>query len=54
MTYYVQQLVNGLAAGSIYALVAVGYSLVYSILYLVNFADGDIYMFGTFIALSLV
>ena len=52
-TYYTQQLVNGLAAGSIYALVAVGYSLVYSILYLVNFAHGDIYMFGTFVALSL-
>jgi branched-chain amino acid transport system permease protein len=51
--YFLQQLVNGLTAGSIYALVAVGYSLVYSILYLVNFAHGDIYMFGTFIAVAL-
>jgi branched-chain amino acid transport system permease protein len=53
VNFYLQQLVNGLAAGSIYALVAVGYSLVYSILYLVNFAHGDIYMFGTFVALAL-
>jgi branched-chain amino acid transport system permease protein len=54
ITYLVKQLINGLAAGSIYALIAVGYSMVYGILELVNFAHGDVYMFGTFIALSLV
>lgn len=52
--YFIQQIVNGLAAGSVYALLAVGYSLVYGVLELINFAHGDIYMFGTFIALSLL
>jgi len=52
--YVFKQLLNGLAAGSIYALVAVGYNMVYGILELINFAHGDIYMFGTFIALTLL
>ncbi len=52
--YIFKQLLNGLAAGSIYALVAVGYNMVYGILELINFAHGDIYMFGTFIALTLL
>ncbi|HEY0188361.1 MAG TPA: branched-chain amino acid ABC transporter permease [Cellulomonas sp.] len=52
--YWLQQLSNGLAAGSIYALIAVGYSMVYSVLYLINFAHGDLYMFGTFIALTII
>ncbi len=54
LNYLVKQLINGLAAGSIYALIAVGYNMVYGILGLVNFAHGDVYMFGTFIALSLL
>jgi branched-chain amino acid transport system permease protein len=54
MEYLVKQLLNGLAAGSIYAMVAVGYNMVYGILELINFAHGDIYMFGTFIALALL
>ena len=53
-TYVIKQLINGLAAGSVYALVAVGYNMVYGMLELINFAHGDIYMFGTFIALSLL
>jgi branched-chain amino acid transport system permease protein len=53
-TYIIQQLVNGLAAGSVYALIAVGYNMVYGLLDVINFAHGDIYMFGTFIALSLL
>lgn len=52
--FWLQQVVNGLAAGSIYALIAVGYSMVYSILYLINFAHGDLYMFGTFVALAML
>ncbi len=52
--YFVKQLINGLAVGSIYALIAVGYNMVYGILELVNFAHGDVYMFGTFIALTLI
>ena len=44
MEYLVKQLLNGLAAGSIYALVAVGYNMVYGILELINFAHGDVYL----------
>jgi branched-chain amino acid transport system permease protein len=54
MSYIVQQLINGLAAGSVYALIAVGYNMVYGMLELINFAHGDIYMFGTFITLTLL
>ncbi|MEM8551502.1 MAG: branched-chain amino acid ABC transporter permease [Pseudomonadota bacterium] len=54
MEYFLEQTVNGLAVGSIYALIAVGYSMVYSILYLINFAHGDVIMFGAFVALTLV
>jgi branched-chain amino acid transport system permease protein len=53
-TYIIKQLINGLSAGSVYALIAVGYNMVYGMLELINFAHGDIYMFGTFIALSLL
>jgi branched-chain amino acid transport system permease protein len=52
--YLVEQLVNGLATGSIYALIALGYAMVYSILYLINFAHGDVIMFGAFCALTLL
>jgi branched-chain amino acid transport system permease protein len=53
-TYIFKQLINGLAAGSVYALIAVGYNMVYGMLELINFAHGDIYMVGTFLALSLL
>lgn len=52
--YVLKQIINGLAIGSIYALIAVGYNMVYGMLELINFAHGDIYMFGTFIALTLL
>ncbi len=48
-----QQLVNGITIGGIYALIALGYSMVYGILGIVNFAHADIMMFGTFIGLML-
>jgi len=48
-----QQLVNGLILGSFYALVALGYSMVYGIVKLLNFAHGDIYMTGAFVCLSV-
>ena len=54
MEYLVKQLLNGLAAGSIYALIAVGYNMVYGILGLINFAHGDVYMVGTFVVLTLL
>ena len=46
MTQFLQQLVNGLSLGSIYALIALGYTMVYGIIKLINFAHGDIYMLG--------
>src|SRR5262245_34014718 len=44
-----QQLVNGLTLGAVYALIALGYSMVYGVLRLLNFAHGDVYMIGAFI-----
>lgn len=49
MTEFFQQLVNGLAWGSIYALIALGYTMVYGVLRLINFAHGDVYMVGAFV-----
>lgn len=48
MDYFIQLLINGVALGGIYALIAIGYSMVYSILELVNFAHGSVYMTGAF------
>lgn len=53
-TYLLQQIVNGLGLGSIYALVAIGFSITYSILRLINFAHGDILMIGCYCALFLM
>ena len=44
MTEFLQHLVNGLSVGAIYALVALGYTMVYGVLKLINFAHGDVYM----------
>ncbi len=49
-----QQLVNGLILGSVYALLALGYTMVYGIIKLINFAHGDIYMMGAFIGYFLI
>ncbi|HXV35424.1 MAG TPA: branched-chain amino acid ABC transporter permease [Gaiellaceae bacterium] len=49
MDFFVQQLVNGVTLGSVYALIALGYSMVYGILKLLNFAHGEVYMIGAFI-----
>jgi branched-chain amino acid transport system permease protein len=51
MEYFVQQLVNGLTLGSIYGLIAIGYTMVYGIIGMINFAHGDIFMVGSFVAL---
>jgi branched-chain amino acid transport system permease protein len=48
-----QQLINGLSLGSIYALIALGYSMVYGVLELINFAHGDVFMIGTFAVLGV-
>jgi branched-chain amino acid transport system permease protein len=49
MGYLGQQLVNGLTLGGVYALIALGYSLVYGVLQILNFAHGDVYMVGAFL-----
>ena len=50
MTELVQQIINGLSLGSIYALIALGYTMVYGILKLINFAHGEVFMAGAFIS----
>jgi branched-chain amino acid transport system permease protein len=54
MDIFLQQIANGLVLGSIYALVALGYTMVYGILGLINFAHGDIVMVGALVALTLL
>src|SRR5271165_3181814 len=54
MTLLLQQLVNGISLGGIYALIALGYTMVYGIIELINFAHGDIYTLGTFFALAIL
>ena len=51
MDYFFQQLINGIVLGSIYGLIAIGYTMVYGIVGMINFAHGDIFMIGGFIAL---
>jgi branched-chain amino acid transport system permease protein len=51
MEYFIQQLINGIALGSIYGLIAIGYTMVYGIIGMINFAHGDIFMVGSFLAL---
>jgi branched-subunit amino acid ABC-type transport system permease component len=48
-----QQLINGLSLGSIYALIALGYTMVYGIINLINFAHGDIYMVGAYVGFAV-
>ena len=51
MEYFVQQFANGITLGSIYGLIAIGYTMVYGIIGMVNFAHGDVFMMSSFIAL---
>ncbi|WEX09734.1 branched-chain amino acid ABC transporter permease LivH [Chelativorans sp. AA-79] len=53
MEYFLQQLINGLTLGSIYGLIAIGYTMVYGIIGMINFAHGDIFMIGAFISLAM-
>ncbi|PHV10272.1 branched-chain amino acid ABC transporter permease [Chitinimonas sp. BJB300] len=54
MDIFIQQLINGLVVGSIYALIALGYTMVYGILQLINFAHGEIVMMGAMITISAI
>ncbi len=51
MEYFIQQTVNGITLGSIYGMIAIGYTMVYGIIGMINFAHGDIFMLGAFAAL---
>ena len=51
MEYFFQQMINGITLGSIYGLIAIGYTMVFGIIGMVNFAHGDVFMLSTFIAL---
>src|SRR5438093_3429058 len=51
MAYFIQQRINGISLGAIYGLIAIGYTMVYGIIGMINFAHGDIYMIGAFMAL---
>jgi branched-chain amino acid transport system permease protein len=51
---FTQQLINGLALGSVYALIALGYTMVYGILQLINFAHGEVYMLGAYLAIIVL
>ena len=53
MEYFLQQLINGLTLGAIYGLIAIGYTMVYGIIGMINFAHGDVFMVGSFTALLL-
>ena len=53
MDTFIQQLINGLTIGSIYALIALGYTMVYGILRLINFAHGDVFMVGAYVGYML-
>lgn len=54
MSSFFQQLINGLSLGSIYALIALGYTMVYGIIKLINFAHGEVYMIGAFVGYSAI
>lgn len=54
MTQFLQQIINGLSIGSVYALVALGYTMVYGIIKLINFAHGEIFMVGAYSAMIFI
>lgn len=54
MLEFIQQIINGLTLGSIYALIAIGYTMVYGIIGMINFAHGEIYMIGAYVGLLVI
>jgi branched-chain amino acid transport system permease protein len=51
MAYFLQQLINGVTLGAVYGLIAIGYTMVYGIIGMINFAHGEVYMVGAFVSL---
>src|SRR5476651_1154535 len=54
MDIFLQQMINGLTLGSVYAVVALGYTMVYGIIQLINFAHGEVVMIGAMVAFSVI
>src|SRR5512143_1091763 len=54
MELFLQQIINGLTVGTVYALIALGYTMVYGILELINFAHGEIYMLGAYLGIIVL
>lgn len=54
MSYFADQLINGITLGSVYGLIAIGYTMVYGIIGMINFAHGEVFMLGAFIALIVL
>jgi branched-chain amino acid transport system permease protein len=54
MEYFLQQLINGITLGSIYGLIAIGYTMVYGIIGMINFAHGDVFMIGSMVAFIVI
>jgi branched-chain amino acid transport system permease protein len=54
LEYIAQQIINGIILGSMYAMVAIGFSMIYGIIRLINFAHGDVVMIGAFLTLGLM
>ncbi len=54
MNEFIQQIINGLTLGSIYALIAIGYTMVYGIIGMINFAHGEVYMIGAYVGVSTI
>src|SRR6516165_7230350 len=54
MSFFFQELVNGITTGALYSLVALGFSMVYGVLKLLNFAHGDLYMVGAYIGFFII
>ncbi|WER24204.1 high-affinity branched-chain amino acid ABC transporter permease LivH [Providencia stuartii] len=54
MLYFIQQFLNGLTLGSTYALIAIGYTMVYGIIGMINFAHGEVYMIGSYVSFIVI
>ena len=54
MDTFLQQVINGVTAGSVYAIVALGYTMVYGIIQLINFAHGEVVMIGAMVAFTVI
>ena len=52
--YFLQQMFNGVTLGSTYALIAIGYTMVYGIIGMINFAHGEVYMIGSYVSVMII